>query len=1101
MTLPQYVQSIVKYKSPHPQDLSFQKGAYIRVLGLAERAGGDDDEEEDEEDHWYLGELLDGTKRGQFPASLVKPVDAQDISDSDVPDPSRLSLRERIAAFNKPIEKAPPPPIPRGKPGGWKRPPPPDNGQKQPVPAANEARAATGQANTSAPVGEPIRNDMPGSFSASDAKSSIKMSLKERMAALQRNEAEMKSPVAPPPRKLSRDIETEAPPEEDVDEDEKARRAAITQRMARIGGQKMGPFGGIAAPMQPPPKAAVPEAAAAPAQEDGVAPSAELSEPIEPAAQVDMPNADTGSADAPETLVIPRRTAAPRTRRPKPAASAPAPTNSETLAPDAIANPDATSPDLAPAVPVVKGSDDFTKTVGADAASEMASDTSPRATNDVDATEPQAPVHSASTEPVRSVPPAAPEQDTVRGSAAESTKTPDAPSTAASLADEFALPSAQVETTRPELLADMRAHREPYAHTAPAEEQPPAEPPSPVNVKSPVLETVPTRPAPVPEALTSNGSADSEVRPAPPVVPAPSMEASTTAPSTETEQPAVAMPSHPPPVAPAQEDIPIVPDAVPIKRAVPPPRSAPPPPMVSAAPVAGATREAPGQEVQPAAEPQPAGVESDDFVEQRHQLEQLLAEEQDTSGQKSSALPYIQEKEPGTLMQEASMLPHAPGEVPASEPQEAGQPAFTRITRVPPTPTEELAAPPVVRPERAAPVPPLMLDSKTETLSPSQGASLNRTDSTASEKNMRSAPLFAPSPSDVSFPTFASPPQRDSEELNRSEEDAEQERRAQLAQRMARIGGQRIAGIPGAPVAARPMTPPSQVVHDSVPAPQTPSAQPEAPVVPQEPKLPDVPVTATPDLAPVAHPQRPVRRAPTLPPDLQLHNDGALEPGESHVHPSRAPPSRPPPRLVFNALIIEARKYLPKAPGVNAYGIAKALRASLQQNFGDAAAGAYGGPLTCKYYSPKSGIAIVRCAREGMRYVWASATLLNEIEGQPVRICTYACGGTIRKLQRKAIAIDRYYILQLEQAQHDMAKIPPPPAVTAPDGYGDLEDDDLGMAVDAEPVEENPQGDRDMEAHEPYNAVDADETAAPPGISSATARLLEQSRADILNIS
>lgn len=205
---------------------------------------------------------------------------------------------------------------------------------------------------------------------------------------------------------------------------------------------------------------------------------------------------------------------------------------------------------------------------------------------------------------------------------------------------------------------------------------------------------------------------------------------------------------------------------------------------------------------------------------------------------------------------------------------------------------------------------------------------------------------------------------------------------------------------------------------------------------------------------------------------------------------------------------IEARKYLPKAPSVNAYGIAKALRASLQQNFGDAAAGAYGGPLTCKYYSQKSGIAIVRCAREGMRYVWASATLLNEIDGQRVRICTYACGGTckahtgtIRKLQRKAIAIDRYYILQLEQAQHDMAKIPPPPAIPAPSKYVDLDDDDLGMAVDAELAEKDPLGDRGMEIREPDEADDADDARAPPGISSATAQLLEQSRADILNIS
>ena len=37
MEFPAYVQSVVKYKSPHPGELSFSKGEVIRVLGYAER--------------------------------------------------------------------------------------------------------------------------------------------------------------------------------------------------------------------------------------------------------------------------------------------------------------------------------------------------------------------------------------------------------------------------------------------------------------------------------------------------------------------------------------------------------------------------------------------------------------------------------------------------------------------------------------------------------------------------------------------------------------------------------------------------------------------------------------------------------------------------------------------------------------------------------------------------------------------------------------------------------------------------------------------------------------------------------------------------------
>lgn len=82
-----------------------------------------------------------------------------------------------------------------------------------------------------------------------------------------------------------------------------------------------------------------------------------------------------------------------------------------------------------------------------------------------------------------------------------------------------------------------------------------------------------------------------------------------------------------------------------------------------------------------------------------------------------------------------------------------------------------------------------------------------------------------------------------------------------------------------------------------------------------------------------------------------------------------------------------------RAPNLNAYNITKALRSSLQENFGDAIAGAFSGPLNCKYYSPKSGICIVRCAREGVRYVWGAITLLHTIDGKRVRICVRACGG------------------------------------------------------------------------------------------------------------
>lgn len=53
--------AVVRYKSPHATDLSFAKGARVRVTALSER-----------DDEWFFG-TLDG-KSGDFPADFVEPV-------------------------------------------------------------------------------------------------------------------------------------------------------------------------------------------------------------------------------------------------------------------------------------------------------------------------------------------------------------------------------------------------------------------------------------------------------------------------------------------------------------------------------------------------------------------------------------------------------------------------------------------------------------------------------------------------------------------------------------------------------------------------------------------------------------------------------------------------------------------------------------------------------------------------------------------------------------------------------------------------------------------------------------------------------------------
>ncbi|GAK62166.1 uncharacterized protein PAN0_001c0364 [Moesziomyces antarcticus] len=341
------------------------------------------------------------------------------------------SFRDRLAAFNKPAESAPPP-LPKAKPGGWKRPTPASTESKPLLPGAPVAASSTTKpsinTNLSTPS-EPRQASSPtvespsgagGAFSAADAQSSIKMSLKERMAALQRNEAtaaeaapQLKpkpsvpgkigadrrnvalqgmglAPGAVPARKSSTEavpqsedaaapeaasedasapaaaaaepeadaapvtaaategdsaIEASEAPENEPEakelaeeEQEAERRAAIAKRMAALGARRMGggptPFG---APAPPTRKASAGAASAeATSSEPGITIPAESSaaaanadgQEIAPAKDVQGAEAPAQTSqeasEEPMILAVPRRTAAPRKK--KPAAQVAAPT-------------------------------------------------------------------------------------------------------------------------------------------------------------------------------------------------------------------------------------------------------------------------------------------------------------------------------------------------------------------------------------------------------------------------------------------------------------------------------------------------------------------------------------------------------------------------------------------------------------------------------------------------------------------------------------------------------------------------------------------------------------------------------------------------------
>ncbi|KAJ1030191.1 hypothetical protein NDA16_001102 [Ustilago loliicola] len=346
------------------------------------------------------------------------------------------SFRDRLAAFNKPAESAPPP-IPKAKPGGWKRPAPASTETKPLLPgtpAASTTAAAKPPVATSPstetkepPTSTESSSGGAGAFSAADAQSSIKMSLKERMAALQRNEAAANEAAAPqlkpkpsvpgkigvdrrnvalqgmglapgaavPPRKSSAEacadtgdgataagtttepgiIDPEAAPAEadqaegdaadaeaneagvaeegqetqqesgepkealTEEEQEAERRAAIAKRMAALGACRMGgapvPFGAPAGPNRTKTSTSIGSAEGT-TSEPGISVPAESSAPVageeakehpvtSPSAtedsEVRSPAAQDAAGEEPKILAVPRRTAAPRKKKPVPQAA------------------------------------------------------------------------------------------------------------------------------------------------------------------------------------------------------------------------------------------------------------------------------------------------------------------------------------------------------------------------------------------------------------------------------------------------------------------------------------------------------------------------------------------------------------------------------------------------------------------------------------------------------------------------------------------------------------------------------------------------------------------------------------------------------------
>ncbi|KAJ3029124.1 UNVERIFIED_CONTAM: hypothetical protein HDU68_000079 [Siphonaria sp. JEL0065] len=71
--------------------------------------------------------------------------------------------------------------------------------------------------------------------------------------------------------------------------------------------------------------------------------------------------------------------------------------------------------------------------------------------------------------------------------------------------------------------------------------------------------------------------------------------------------------------------------------------------------------------------------------------------------------------------------------------------------------------------------------------------------------------------------------------------------------------------------------------------------------------------------------------------------------------------------------------------GLNGTAVGAAIKKSLQTNFGDMTMG-LGSNLTIKYYSPMTGVGIVRVAREIYKECWAAISLINVVPSEAGKI-------------------------------------------------------------------------------------------------------------------
>ncbi|KAI8901406.1 hypothetical protein BC833DRAFT_578042 [Globomyces pollinis-pini] len=97
------------------------------------------------------------------------------------------------------------------------------------------------------------------------------------------------------------------------------------------------------------------------------------------------------------------------------------------------------------------------------------------------------------------------------------------------------------------------------------------------------------------------------------------------------------------------------------------------------------------------------------------------------------------------------------------------------------------------------------------------------------------------------------------------------------------------------------------------------------------------------------------------------------------------------------------------AEGINGKLLAAAIKFNIQDLFGDYGA-RISSTLQVKYYSPYTGLAIIKTGREHSRLVWNAITFITMLKSTPCVITVVHVSGTIKKLQQYAVIFNQKQI-------------------------------------------------------------------------------------------